>query len=137
MHASFLHRPVQGRSRAFINDIPVQLNVLKNFTSQLIHIHSQYNTLELKDLNFQLLVLDVLAGIKEEREAFSIKMNDYLWKKRGLNEKKELLKNSLSHQDYNSFQLNELNELQLESTNYQEIETKTKLGENAEEIKKA
>ena len=39
----------QGRSRAFINDSPVHLNILKDFSSQLIHIHSQYNTLELKD----------------------------------------------------------------------------------------
>jgi len=60
----------KGRSRAFINDTPVQLNVLKAFSSQLIHIHSQYNTLELKDVDFQLKILDLLADVLPDKEKF-------------------------------------------------------------------
>jgi DNA repair protein RecN (Recombination protein N) len=48
----------EGKSRAFVNDTPVQLNVLKNLTSQLVQIHSQYNTLELKSKTYQLELLD-------------------------------------------------------------------------------
>ena len=66
----------QGRSRAFINDTPVQLTTLKELSSRLIHIHSQYNTLELKDLNHQLNILDSLAGNKVAAEEFNFDTTD-------------------------------------------------------------
>src|SRR5690606_18667075 len=111
----------QGRSRAFINDLPVQLNVLKDFSSQLIHIHSQYNTLELKDVNFQLYVLDVLAGVLDEKEIFSKRFEELRRNKSLLSSKKEELSNSLTQADYNAFQLNELEELALSTKNYDQL----------------
>ncbi len=125
----------QGRSRAFINDVPVQLNVLKEFSSQLIHIHSQYNTLELKDVNFQLYVLDVLAGVLDEKEIFSKRFEELRKSKSLLSSKKEELSNSLAQADYNAFQLNELQELSLSTKNYDQLNQEVLKGQNADEIK--
>ncbi len=125
----------QGRSRAFINDVPVQLNVLKDFSSQLIHIHSQYNTLELKDVNFQLYVLDVLAGVLDEKEIFSKRFEELRKNKSLLSGKKEQLSNSLAQADYNAFQLNELEELALSTKNYDQLNQEVLKGQNADEIK--
>ncbi len=60
----------QGRSRAFINDSPVQLNVLKLFSEKLIHIHSQHNTLELRNADFQMDVVDVVGDIQNDKFKF-------------------------------------------------------------------
>ncbi|MEJ6616055.1 MAG: AAA family ATPase [Crocinitomicaceae bacterium] len=125
----------QGRSRAFINDIPVQLTTLKGFTSQLIHIHSQYNTLELKDTNFQLRVLDVLANTSVERNQFSERYLAYKKDQSILNKKRLLLTESLAQLDYNSFQLNELVELDIDKRNFDTIRSQVEVGENADEIR--
>lgn len=127
----------QGRSRAFINDTPVQLNVLKTFSSQLIHIHSQYNTLELKDLNFQLRVLDVLAETESLKDVFLGKFNTYSKRNKSLSFKKEELQQSIAEADYNSFQLKELETLQLDSNDFEKMQSTLKQGENADEIRMA
>ena len=61
----------EGKSRAFINDVPVSLQVLKQLTSRLVQIHSQYNTLELKSKKFQLALTDLLLGLDQQRAEFS------------------------------------------------------------------
>ncbi len=126
---------VQGRSRAFINDTPVQLNVLKAFSGQLIHIHSQYNTLELKDVDFQLKVLDVLAGSLEERERFHINLSSFQERKKYLTKLKSNLADVISQADYNAFQLNELEELNLNEVNFDKIKDELSQIENADEIR--
>lgn len=125
----------QGRSRAFINDIPVQLSTLKAFTSQLIHIHSQYNTLELKDTNFQLKVLDVLANTSAESEKFSKLYSSFRKDQLSLNKKREQLLESLAQSDYNAFQLNELEELNLEKSNFDSIKSEVDKAQNSDEIR--
>lgn len=126
---------VQGRSRAFINDTPVQLNVLKAFSGQLIHIHSQYNTLELKDVDFQLKVLDVLAGSLDERERFHINLSSFQERKKYLTKLKSNLADVISQADYNAFQLNELEELNLNEVNFDKIKDELSQIENADEIR--
>ncbi len=125
----------QGRSRAFINDTPVQLSVLKEFSSQLIHIHSQYNTLELKDLSFQLKVLDILAGTTELKEQYATNYTAYKLLLADLHQKKEILQSSIAQADYNSFQLNELTSLNIDNIDYEAIQEELKKGENADEIR--
>ena len=125
----------QGRSRAFINDVPVQLSVLKDFASRLIHIHSQYNTLELKDANFQMEVLDILAGTIELRHEFTKGYNEYNALALELKNKSELLRNLSSQSDYNLFQLQELEKLDLENVDYNEVQQDFKRFENADELK--
>ncbi|XOV68210.1 MAG: DNA repair protein RecN [Fluviicola sp.] len=127
----------QGRSRAFINDIPVQLNLLKQFSSKLIHIHSQYNTLELKDKEYQLRLLDVLSGNLQARNEYSEKYRKHLENKKKRNALKEQFAEAAQKQDYNSFQLEEIQALQLDSTDYENIQSKLNQAENAQDIQSA
>ncbi|MBL1281574.1 MAG: AAA family ATPase [Fluviicola sp.] len=127
----------QGRSRAFINDTPVQLHVLKEFSSQLIHIHSQYNTLELKETSFQLKVLDILAELTKETEAYKIQFLKFKENVKLLETKENELGKSISQADYNAFQLQELTSLHLERIDYESIQQELKKGENADEIAQA
>jgi len=124
-----------GRSRAFINDTPVQLSVLKAFSSQLIHIHSQYNTLELKDLSFQLKVLDVLANTSEMNLNYQREYAKYVFSKKSINDKKRTLEDSLSQADYNEFQLQELTALHLNDVDYDKIQIEVTKAENSDEIR--
>lgn len=127
----------QGRSRAFINDVPVQLAVLRQFATRLIHIHSQYNTLELKDKEYQLRLLDVLSGNVKERESYNTCYRSLLDRQKEY----EVLRHSLleleQKQDYNAFQLGELQSLRLEDTNYELIQAQLNQAENANDIQEA
>ena len=125
----------QGRSRAFINDTPVQLNTLKDLSSRLIHIHSQYNTLELKDVNFQLNILDLLANLKGTTDTFRLEFRSFQQDKRRLKELQTQLAEFASTADYNQFQLNELEELQLDSIHYDQIQAELKTAENSGDLK--
>ena len=124
----------QGRSRAFINDTPVQLNTLKEFTSGLIHIHSQYNTLELKDRDFQLKVLDVLSNSLQLQEEFEVNYMGFERKQKLLNEQIKHLSDSASKIDYDAFQLSELHALNLDNTDYESMQRDLHKFENADEL---
>lgn len=125
----------QGRSRAFINDTPVQLTVLKEFTERLISIHSQYNTLDLKRKDFQLHTLDILAGTKQLQLEFSDLFDKFKSLSKQIESEKEQLEKLEKDRDYNDFQLNELEELNLEKNNFQELEEQFSKIENEGEIK--
>lgn len=125
----------QGRSRAFINDVPVQLNILKELTSRLIHIHSQYNTLELKERSFQMEILDILAGTIDLRHEYTHLHNLYLESHKELREKEEQLHDSSSKADYDKYQLEELEQLRLGDTDYGSMQEEFKRVENADELK--
>ena len=123
---------MNGKSRAFINDTPVSLAVLKTLTSALVNINSQYNTLELKNKAYQLEVLDTLSELQLKRTDFTA-----LFKK--FNEQKSLLANlksslslALQQKDYTNFQLVELEALLLDSVDYTSVETELKKIENGE-----
>ena len=124
-----------GRSRAFINDTPVQLNVLRSFASQIIHIHSQYNSLELRDPNFQLKLLDVLADIGSDRDTFFQNLTRYKEKLKKLEEKKINRSDAADQFDYNNFQLSQLEELDLIDVDYEKIRSDLLKAENAEDIR--
>lgn len=126
-----------GKSRAFINDTPVQLLVLKQLTENLVHIHSQHHTLELRNKQFQLSILDAIAEngslLLEMKEVYaSIKQIE-----REIKELKEKQSKQELESDFNNFQLEELLNLQLDKLNYSEIEQEVERGEQFEEIKAA
>jgi len=125
----------QGKSRAFINDTPVSLNVLKSFSAQLITIHSQYNSLELKEKSYQLDVLDCLADIEKERVDYS-KLYD-TWKSNNtkLIELQKNYNEQVKLMDFNQFQLGELLELGLEKIDFKQLEFELKELENVESLK--
>ena len=124
-----------GKSRAFINDTPVSLSVLKEFSEKMISIHSQHQTIELRDSNFQLDLLDTLAGTINLRLDYSSIFNK--WKK-NCKELQILIDKRLKlllDADYNAFQAREIQELDLDKADYAKIESELNQLENAEDIK--
>lgn len=126
---------MQGKSRAFINDTPVSLSILREFSSRLVIIHSQYNTLELKEKEFQLDVLDCLADLKTELKNYQDKYQNWRKHKNELEKLKTDFLNQSKILDYNQFQLNELFELNLQQVDYKKIEEELNEMEHAEELK--
>lgn len=124
----------QGKSRAFINDTPVSLALLKEFTENLVHIHSQHHTLQLKNMQFQLDVLDTLAGVKEQREKYAEKFLLLKRKRKEEKEKQAQLADKIKEADYNQFQLEELLQLNLEGNDFLKIEEDLRSLENIGEI---
>jgi DNA repair protein RecN (Recombination protein N) len=127
----------QGKSRAFVNDTPVQLTVLKELSEKLVHIHSQHHTLELKNPQFQLDLLDVLADNTVLRQTFKKTFLD--WKKinQTLVQKRAVFAKLLQDADYNRFQWEELNQLNLDAEDYQSLENELASFEKMEDLKAA
>jgi DNA repair protein RecN (Recombination protein N) len=124
-----------GKSRAFINDTPVSLSILKDFSSRLIIIHSQYNTLDLREKEFQLDVLDCLAELESIRKEYQEKFHAWKTHKQELEKLKTEFQNQAKLLDYNQFQLNELVELNLNQVDYTKLEEELNEIENSEELK--
>ena len=124
-----------GKSRAFINDSPVSLAVLKKFTHDKILIHSQYNTYELRSKKTQLGLYDLLAGLQNEVELYSDSYRHYLAFKEELNQLQNDLNLKSSDMDYNRFLLDELTKIPLETLDFNELERDLFKLENAEDIK--
>lgn len=108
----------QGKSRAFINDTPVQLNQLKELTEQLIYIHSQHQTLELKKPAFQLSLVDAFAGITDRVTQFQSAYKSYRREFNRLAQLKQQLLEQQQEADYIRFQLEELEGLELTKHHY-------------------
>lgn len=123
-----------GKSRAFINDSPVNLQLLKDLSVQLIDIHSQHENLELNNNLFQLKVLDAIAQNKHQVNDYSECFASYKKQKQALYYLKEEAHKAEADYDYNLFQFNQLNDLNLEQINQQELENELELLSNTEEI---
>jgi len=125
----------QGKSRAFINDSPVTLTVLKDLTSKLVDLHQQFDTLTLGDTDFQRTVLDALAGLQKDLGNYQSSFTD--WKE---NEKKlqQLIiqkENFEKTESYNQHLLSELQEMNLQAHELENLEQELKFLENAGTIK--
>jgi len=123
-----------GKSRAFINDTPVNLSILKSFCSGIIEVHSQHQSLALKDVHNQLFLLDQFCRhdvlLQEYKEGYAI----YLQLKTNLKTFIEKGKVSLSEVEFLSFQLEELENAQLKDGEMQEVEDELAMLNNAEQI---
>ncbi|MBC8265516.1 MAG: DNA repair protein RecN [Flavobacteriales bacterium] len=123
-----------GKSRAFINDTPVNLTTLKLFCSGVIEIHAQYQSLALKDVIHQLSLLDKFCGhdllLKDFQKEYSLLLQ-LKNKLKSLQEKGEV---SLSELEFLTFQLHELESANLKSGEKQEIEGELAMLNNAEHI---
>ena len=124
-----------GKSRAFINDTPVQLAKLKELTSLLLSVNSQFNTFDLRSSSYQMELYDDMANTTIMRMKFT---HDFLaWKAncqviRKLEEKRNL---ENSQKDYTQFLLDELSQLDLKNTDYSIYETALSRIENADSIR--
>jgi DNA repair protein RecN (Recombination protein N) len=126
---------VNGKSRAFINDTPVNVNQLKALSSLLVDLHQQFDTLELGDADFQREVLDALAGNGKVLLEYSGLFNQYVKTKKDLQEL-QLQQNAANTSfDYNKFLFDELEEAGFKENELEELDAELKLLSNAENIK--
>lgn len=124
-----------GKSRAFINDTPVSLSLMKELGEQLIDIHSQHQNLLLGKEDFQLEVLDIVAADVEQLSTYREKYK--LWKRtvRALKELKEQIARDKQDEDYVQFQLDQLEEAALKDGEQEELELEAQTLSHAEDIK--
>ena len=127
----------EGKSRAFINDTPVNLSLLKEIGSQLIDIHSQHQNLLLGKEDFQLNILDILAQDTNEVKEYYECYSHFLSVRQQLQELKEQAQESHDKEDYLRFQANQLAEAALREDEQEELEAEQEMLSHAEEIKKS
>jgi DNA repair protein RecN (Recombination protein N) len=124
-----------GKSRAFINDTPVNLEILKKWGGSLVDVHSQHETLLLGNAHFQISILDAFAGNKKNLEEYRTLFKKY----KAIQQEYETLLSKAGAEkkllDYNSFLLHELTEASLEKGEQESGEELLKILENAEHIK--
>lgn len=97
-----------GKSRAFINDTPVTIQVLQEISVFLIDIHSQHQTSELSEESYQFMILDAIAQNQTGLAAYQSKLKEYKKAQNLLSQLLDEQKNSLKEHDYNTFLLEEL-----------------------------
>lgn len=124
-----------GKSRAFINDTPVTINLLKELGDRLIDIHSQHQTLMLHDNSFQLNVIDSFAGTSKLKDEYKLVYNKYRSLSKEFNELKEKADRNKADLEYFQFQLTQLEEAKLREGEQEELEKEQELLSHAEEIK--
>lgn len=128
---------VAGKSRAFINDTPVQLALLKEIGEVLIDVHSQHKNLLLGKENFQMSTLDILAQNDELLAEYRSKYTEYKLLKKKLEDAAANAKSSKEEEDFLRFQLDQLTEADLHEGEQEELEEEQDKLEHAEEIKKS
>ena len=124
-----------GRSRAFVNDTPVILPVLRDIAVHLVDIHSQHQNLLLNKEGFQLNVLDILAHNDDALEKYHLLYNEWKLLDRELSELTALAEQSRTDEDYLRFQLEQLEEAHLVEGEQSELEQEAETLSHAEEIK--
>ena len=126
---------VNGKSRAFINDTPVNLGQLKTLSSLLVNLHQQFDTLELGDSDFQREVLDALAGNGNLLQEYITVFTAYSKSKKELQELQQQQAAANTALDYNQFLFDELEEAGLKENELEEMDAELKLLSNAENVK--
>jgi DNA repair protein RecN (Recombination protein N) len=126
-----------GKSRAFINDTPVTINVLKELGDRLIDIHSQHQTLMLNENKFQLNVIDSFAGTAGTGNSYRKIYRRFKALKKEADEARERAERNQSDLEYYRFQLNQLEEAKFTVGEQEELEREQELLTHAGEIKMA
>jgi DNA repair protein RecN (Recombination protein N) len=134
---SILRREINpaGKSRAFINDTPVTLNILRELGENLIDIHSQHQTLMLQENNFQLNVIDSFTGSSKLLEEYRRIWHNYRVLRKEFSEARENADKNRADLEYYRFQVNQLDEARLVEGEQEELEKEQELLSHAEEIK--
>ena len=126
-----------GKSRAFINDSPAPLTVLKELGELLLDVHSQHKNLLLNQADFQLNVLDTLAHNEQQRKEYQLTYQAYRQKQKELQEAIETAQQNQAEEDYLNFQFKQLDEARLEPGEQEELEEEQDMLTHAEDIKQA
>ena len=123
-----------GKSRAFVNDVPVTLETLKMLSSKLIDIHSQFETSNLFDEEYQFKIIDGLSKNKTLILSYQKEFSDYKKLQKDLENFKKQLSDGNKESDYKTFLLNELNEANLDELDFEELQNQISKQVNAEAI---
>lgn len=126
-----------GKSRAFINDTPVQLSMLKELGERLVDVHSQHQNLLLNKQNFQLSVLDIIADNVKELAAYKETYNAFHQAANELEALKEEINRNRQNVDFLQFQYQELENAHLMVGEQEELEQKSETMTHSEDIKSA
>jgi DNA repair protein RecN (Recombination protein N) len=132
-HQTIIRREIlpSGKSRAFINDVPVTLDVLKELTSQLIDIHSQFETSNLFTADYQFKIIDGLSENKKIIEEYQQDFLEFQSLKTQLKKFQVQLSENTKESDYKQFLLNELEDLKLDDVDYDDLQNQLSVQENA------
>lgn len=126
---------IDGKSRAFINDTPVNLNTLKYIGERLIAIHSQHATLEINNSDFQLLVLDSVAGQQDLLAKYKSELKQLKLNEQTLRDLEDKALEASNKQDYEQFLFDELAAANLVSDEQNQLEQELQKLTHAEGIK--
>ncbi|MBC6425158.1 MAG: DNA repair protein RecN [Ekhidna sp.] len=124
-----------GKSRAFINDTPTTLPMLKRIGENLMDVHSQHESLQLGNNAYQLEVLDAFASHHSLLNSFEKAFHDYDRARKRLEQLEKKAAESTEDAEYKQFLLNELLEAGLDEINKEELKSELKVTENAEDIR--
>lgn len=124
-----------GKSRAFINDTPVTLEIMRKLGALLMDIHSQHETLQLGNQFFQLQLMDAYAENDSLRENYSGAWQSFLQAKKEFETLRDQAETLRQESDYTKFQLEEISKASLEEDEQESHESALKIMEHAEEIK--
>lgn len=126
-----------GKSRAFVNDTPVPLSVLKELGEQLIDVHSQHQNLLLGKQDFQMEIVDIIADDKDLLDNYRKAYGDYREKQRKLNDLQERLTSNKANADFLLFQYEELDRANLVEGEQETLEAQANQMSHYEDIKTA
>ncbi|MCH5597699.1 AAA family ATPase [Niabella ginsengisoli] len=124
-----------GKSRAFINDTPVNLGQLHQLSQLLVDLHQQFDTLSLSDNQFQINVIDALADTQQLVNSYRSGYQQWKQSQKALDELLQQQQQFEKESDYNEFQYDELAALHLKENELEEIDAELKMLSNAEDIK--
>lgn len=124
-----------GKSRAFINDTPVTLEVMKKLGSMLMDVHSQHETLQLGNQSFQVRLLDAYAENFSLVEQYGQEWSAFVQARKAFETLSSEANTLRNEADYIQFQLNELLQANLETGEQEKLESELQIQEHAEEIK--
>ena len=124
-----------GRSRAFINDSPVTLDLLSHVAMLLVDIHSQHNNRLLASPEFQLSIIDTLAGNEQLLADYSRRFVAYRRALKRLRDTKKLIEQNRQDEDFTRFQLEQLDAMNLEAGEQDQLEKDRDVLANITEIK--
>ena len=126
----------QGKTRSFINDTPVNLTQLRAFSSKLVDLHQQFDTLDIHDTTFQLQMVDALADNKHPLSIYRENFKKYQTEKKLLFELKDKNERSAREIEFLNFQLDEFNKAELIEGEQVTLENEQQTLQNAETIKR-
>ncbi|WP_313578643.1 DNA repair protein RecN [Chishuiella sp.] len=123
-----------GKSRAFVNDTPVKVSILQEFSELLIDIHSQFNTPKIFEADFQLSMLDIYGDNKDLLKQYKSDYNNYISIKKKIKDAQNSLENQSQDLEYKLHLWEELNNASLKNNELEELDAEIKSLSNVEEI---